>query len=871
MTLLSQPILGGGSGAFFGPEEPGAPSEIEERTGAAALASIPASAAAAARGVEPENLDERLRSDMAHESKLLGLTRVCLTLSRADLSKIRDVSLIFEVIQFIEAHTNDSLDQLDIQDLFNELAKRPFSFDLIEGIVRRRGAPISPAERRLMRQIARRFPDLNRTLASWELLQRETDRMGLDLALGESRFPKTVIRIGGEVFPANDISGSPFRMLVHAAGPHEGPIETVKEWRREDGFMCCSLLSDETPDFYEQNKNYAMVLSADPTVITATTREDAYTPYRAEESPKQFYRFYQRLQLLTAFIDRLYRESGIQGDHPTDEHSTLNRLMSSRDQGSSVEPMIDELTKALRKGRSALELYAIYNEGLSRQKLKELERAPCLQGKIQREEFLRCGSLLEDIKSDDSVFSRHIHPIQPPEELLRQTPFQSPHVFNLFGERPFNEVNLYLGGPDGKDAVTVRAILVDRNALEKNPQAYLSLLVNARECRIPILVKKDPVLTPEAIKYRLIRAVESANCRWVERLLASGAIDAATAQKAFEVAVENMDSKIISSILKTGLISDALIAEGFERLIGEGFGQAASAILDFRPGLLQRRALEILSGEWPSTSCAFLCLSLHEQGIDVPESISYKAFSFFAASRHWQIELEALFRKCKKKLSVEERRKWIECLWNHNSSGLPFIVEEIDAEWLFSRLMEKGSYETFHVFSRMASFLAALSPKLAERAFLYASEYCLPLGVACFLERDPPLSDRVVLDAFLHYPQAFLYSLPVLISRRAELVQENGQEMVEVLPADDRKIFFQELAEEKMVPASLANEAFSALIDCRRFELAYDVYMMHHELFTDQEIIRILAPFPDSSLIPGLQVIYSGALLRDNAAAQPNF
>ena len=117
--------------------------------------------------------------------------------------------------------------------------------------------------------------------------------------------------MGTEVFEAFGLSGSEFRFIVHSAEKNELPIDNIPVKKAERGYLCASVISDQSPHFYMEDRNFALVLSVDPGRIVATIREDGYTPDLEEDRPQEFYRFYRRLRLLTGTVDRLYRELGV--------------------------------------------------------------------------------------------------------------------------------------------------------------------------------------------------------------------------------------------------------------------------------------------------------------------------------------------------------------------------------------------------------------------------------------------------------------------------------------------------------------------------------------------------------------------------------
>ncbi len=748
MTSIAGPSEIPGSKDSFGEQPPfDDRAGLEGRAAAAAYASL----AGASSSEDEGRSGEELVRDALIKEKTVGIDRASYALiedlfwSRCDFSKIRDVSLLFEALRLSESQVGnlaasaqirgyeegegDGVDLAEaiVRDLFMELERRPFSLDLVEGLVNRRGKPISPPEERLMVRLERHLPDLNRARASWELLQRETDRMALDLALGNSSFQKMNIRVGGETFSAHGISGSPYRFLVHASGPEEGTPEEVLRERNQLGFVCTSVVSDNNRDFYEQHRKFGIVLSADAGAVAKTIREDGYTPYDECESPNEFYRFSRRLQLLTGAIDRLYRESGVQGVHVSDSFSRMNRLLSARE----LDPAAEQQIEQLRGGRNNQQLNAEYCLGLAWKKVEELESSGRIQDPERKREFERCKSLLQEIMSDATVFNRHIHPILPPEELLRQTPFQSMHRYNKFGERPFNEINLDLGaGVARQDLVAVRAVLFDRKALETRPGDFLPILKDAKEKGIPILLKEDLELPPEAIRGRLICAVENGNPVLARKLLATGAIDRTTAERAFEIAVGIPEPELIQMLVETELLSDEKIEAAFDSLIKEGYGNPASRLLKCKPELLRDKAIQSLfQADWPSPSIAVLCHTLYLQGISFPERIAYKVFSIFVEENRPDF-LEDLIELNKNRLSREDRRKWACSLFKTNPDLLPSLLNPAeDADWAISRILKTDNFPAFKALAANSQFILNLSPELAERAFAYAAQHSFRLSV----------------------------------------------------------------------------------------------------------------------------------------------
>lgn len=468
------------------------------------------------------------------------------------MSAIGDsIGSLFQSLDELEKEPSANADK--IEQVFEELKKKPFSMELVEREVRRGGKPISMAEWRFLTHLKRQLPDLNKALVGYELIKRETERMDL------SRFRKTSVRLYEEDYDIYDIDRAEYRFFVHAAGAYEVPIESTKAQRLWSGFLCTSLISQDCSDFYCHEKSYAMVLAVDPRSITTTIRQDGYTPCEASRDTLEFYRSYQRLQILTGLIDRLYCESGVQEEHPTDSFSRLNRLLS--DDAAMLDP--EQVREARRlqaevlssTGHANLEqtLQITYQtHGLSLMKLEEMARFDALGP-----EPTRCKVLLEEIQSNYKLFTDHIHPIQGPGDLLNQTPSQPPQSYNIGTSRPFNEVNLHLEHrfEPGKDPIEVKAVLLNWEALESTPKQFESVLKDAKEKGIPVLMNGRRVMNAALAEAKLKRAIMQAKSENVRRLLKQPNLDKRVVEDIFSKAVKQGHDHLVSLISESGVLS----------------------------------------------------------------------------------------------------------------------------------------------------------------------------------------------------------------------------------------------------------------------------------------------------------------------------
>lgn len=648
----------------------------------------------------------------------------------------------------IEEWESDGGREAEISEAFAELESRPFSLDLILLVVKRRGNPISPAERKLMTRLRRELPDLNKALLSYELLQRETDRMDL------GRFRKTELRIGAEVFDAYDTAGADYRFLVHAAGPDEGEIEKVKKKRIRSGFLCTSVISSDCSDFFEHHKNYAMILSADPRNIVATTREDAYTPYSTHDSSTlRFYRFYQRLQLLTGAVERLCREAGIQP--LADSLSRLNRLHSLHEQGS-LDPEIGEAVKKSDEAASAdpalgKDFHAVYkNTGLALTKLREALKAVALSPAHERqaEDLNRCLKALEEIQSDYAIFHDHIHPIQGVGDLLAQTPSQRSHAYNQYGVRPFNEVNLDLETRHtaDEDPIAVRAILIDRKAFNDHPGKFAAVLADAKATGIPILLREDPVLPKEILRARLMRAILDQKDDLAEHILSLPGIDAETLGACFILAVGNdAGLSVIKQLLEKG-VPERSLTQALDLAVLSGNDYRLSKLLSVPSKAVEAWALAYAASH-PEKIPDALAEYLLERGMPISNEVPAGLLKA-AVSRHNAQLLIHVYTRCKNQIPEKDLQEAFGSVilghWGRVQNYLP--VELVS--WALRFAIEKGLDQSIREILTHEPFLASLTSEEVEEGFVCAAKVCTEGDMKKILESNPRLSDRCFPKAF---------------------------------------------------------------------------------------------------------------------------
>lgn len=723
----------------------------------------------------------------------------------------------------IEEWERDGGREAEISEAFGELESRPFSLDMILLLVKRRGKPISPAERKLMTRLKRELPDLNKALLSYELLQRETDRMDL------GRFRKTELRIGAEVFEAYETAGADYRFLIHAAGPDEGEIEKVKKKRIRSGFLCTSLISSDCSDFFRHQKNYAMVLSADPRNIVATTREDAYTPYSTHNpSTLRFYRFYQRLQLLTGAVERLCREAGIQP--LADNLTRLNRLHSLHEQGS-LDPEIGEAVRKSDEAASAdpamgKDFHAIYkNTGLALTKLREALKALALSPARERqaEDLNRCLKALEEIQGDHAVFHDHIHPIQGVGDLLAQTPFQTSHADNQYGVRPFNEVNLDLETrhTGDEDPIAVRAILIDRKAFNDDPGKFAAVLADAKATGIPILLREDPVLPKEVLRARLMRAILDKKDDLAEHILSLPGIDAETVGACLILVVGNdAGLSVINQLLEKG-VPDRSLTQALDLAVLSGKDYPLSKLLSVPSRAVEPWVLAYAASH-PEKVPAPLAEYLLERGMPISNEVAAGLLKA-AVSRDDAQLLTLVYTRCKNQIPEKDLQEAFGSVilgnWGRVQSSLPAEL----ASWALSFAMERRLHRSIREILTHEPFLSVLTSEEVEEGFASAARDCVETDLRMIQVSNPRLSDGCFGKAFeAALEQGNFYAAAFLLKARKEFLKERGIAAVanSSIPSVFG-LFFEALSlEVEEIPPAIAAKAYSAALRDERWERA---------------------------------------------------
>lgn len=552
--------------------------------------------------------------------------RRCLAglLNRVAASERLSLDELFQTLDRLEGLPDDRWDQKQIDTIFDEIGQYPCSLDLLEPLMKRRGKWICSAERKLLTQLRREFPRLNQALLSYELLSRKTKQMDL------SRFSKCQVASRGQSFPAYQTGGADFEFMVHSAGVNEGEIDEVRKRRTRSGFLCASLVSGDAGQIYEPEQNYGMVIDFAPGTVVATTREDAFTPYNSSDPlTGKFYRFRQRLMLLTGYIDHLYAESGVQGKHPTDDFSRLNRLHSMMIEDPESREAALILEREIIGNQRIGAIHLKYQEGgILTRKLDLLARFyqdhPRKLAEIQR-----CQNLLTDILSDRTVYNYQTHPIQGVTEILAQTRFQSPHGQNKGGTRPYNEVNLDLVtfAVPGQNPFEVRALLMDRIEFLKKPDFYYNLFSDAEKNQIPILFLEQSKTSHRALTQSIVETIK--------RSLSFCAVEDWFRKYGAEISDQDME-EVLVSVAGCDLYCDVdklfqLIRRAWPDLRDEVYikafdaaregGKAGNVVALFqtRPELLGREiektAERVFTGD-PFLLVAYDCLSQTGKSID---------------------------------------------------------------------------------------------------------------------------------------------------------------------------------------------------------------------------------------------------------------
>lgn len=693
----------------------------------------------------------------------------------------------------------------EVERAFEELIKRPYSFDLIEGIAERKEKPISPAEMRLIARLGREMPDAKRAASSYQLLERETDQMDV------SRFPKTVIETGGERFEGYDVTHSDFRFFVHSAGLQEAPISQTRDTRERSGFLCVSLISNEHPDFYAQKSQYAMVLSVDPESIVLAAREDVFSPFNSRDpTTLAYYRFFNRMKLFAGHVNSLHRRVCIQGPHDSEDLSRLIPLLADPRQAGSEEA--GRLMQRLRLSNSEM-IYRRYANGATLLQFQEIGSLPAEE---RPAEWERVSRLIVQVKSSGH-FEGRLNPLLGTEELLAHTPFQRSHNDNNMGVNPYNEVDLYL--PAGRP-VQVKAILIDRPSFQKNPAEYLRVLRDAKEKGIAVLIKD---LTPKLIARKVCRALEVHHEREVVSLLSTPQADAALAEKTLPSAAASGLSQAVDLIVKKWEMPDAVILKAFEG--ADKRNESAKALVKARPQLLKEKAWDALFAYGNASlldafNDAFRCI----------EGFGLRAFRE-ALSRNQPHLAWAVYQKYPEMISDEELRKAILQFGEAPWERLPLEV----AQWALHFAMEKGNAKAALKIADLPSIRETLEGPLAGRLLAMAAD----TGASVFFTF---LIDRPGIPL-----ETFEAALAVAAQNGRELMvhalmEKKGEELsnalLKALPemGDNprNKLLFSLVQSGIGIPPAYAREAFAYSLKNNYDRVAGQIYLRHREEFSDE-------------------------------------
>lgn len=605
-----------------------------------------------------------------------------------NVSADNSIVQIFRRIDELEREGTLSNSQA-IEALFDELARRPFEPDLIEGIVQRGGKPISLGEKRLISLIRRNFPDFNRTLVSYDLLRRNTDHLDL------RRFEKEFIDVYGTLIEVHKVGGSRYRFLVHAARVDEGSVGNILEEKKKVGFLCASVISDECPYFFKDDHYFAIVLSANPSQVVATCREDAFSPSQKDGETTKYYRERLRLSLLTSWIDKLFRESGVlkSQSRTTDEFSQLNRIMSSGDSAMLADG--SSSIRALRKTvlcNQPLERNKFFYErqGISRKQIEESLRFaqthPCHINPGIQADLQRCEQMMNSAKSISEEL-RQLHPIQSPEELLRQTPFQKRHGDNQSGKRPYNEINL-LCETQGQSQIRAKAVLINRRSYLLNPNRYRDVLLQANFDRVPILFIENPS-DRKSHQDELLRAILLADRLAISDLLGRGEVDDPFKRDAFLIAIKLGNWEIFSCLLSGWRrLPQPIIEELFQSALrDEGL---MKQLLQSRKDLFMDRALNALEF-LPDKVAVNVALYLFSLGARVPSRFAPEMYCFAIREKNGDLALKIRW-------SYEEEipEEVLKAAWKEGFALDPKMTLDVLPEahlgWAFATCIESRYY-----------------------------------------------------------------------------------------------------------------------------------------------------------------------------------
>lgn len=591
------------------------------------------------------------------------------------------------------------------------------TFSQIKPILARGGDPVSEEEVQRIALLHEHLPDLKRALDSFEVLRRDTDRL-LQID-ADSPFQKIQLLSGDEWISCYDLSSSDFRFLIHSVSLDNQEINHVFKSRLKSGFLCASLVSEACPFFYKQDRSYALVLSADPGLVVSTNRQDWFTPDDSRDPfLAGFYRSYYRLQLLTAYIDKLYRDSGAQ---PV---SAENRFLSlgAEEENGVNESGLDE------KEEKVLQL--LEEPGLSKIKIEEARS--CLSSRVSSRsseilsELSLCEEALEEF-AKSPFYHRYLQPVVEIEELIRLTPFQKRHICNRQGMRPYNEINLDLGIVRKREegALQLRGILIQREAFRKDPSEFLPVLLDARKNRIPILVCSEKEMDAAAVRRHFLKAASRLDFETVGELSSHPAIDEDLIGRALIFAVEGLSIPLVERIGNTHLeVPEPYLTQALDAAIRVQWIPMIEAILDLGGPLIFQKAAESLSS-FETDMAGEFALCLAKRNVPLPAAYIRLAVKNAIQMNAITDVREIYINYCEQIPDNQWDQVWAELmdLFPSSLSGLLPLDKSI---WAFDYLLEKRAFQAIGYFLKDRRFTEQISEEQLRKAIVLAIQERFP-------------------------------------------------------------------------------------------------------------------------------------------------
>jgi len=392
--------------------------------------------------------------------------------------------------------------------------------------------PVTEDEKIVMDFYYSKLPHFNKAKVGYELIEKKTRSLGLD------EFTPQTIQIGKTKVQYYDAGQSDYQFIIHSVDVEKAPSLFLNIFQKKTlgtPSLCTSLVSSKT-SFYSDKSTVAFVLAVDPKNIISTFRKDIMTPsYNpvsegplAKKMAEDFYNFYEKLGLITAYINHVYLSSGLDKT-PRDDFQRniqLNVLKELLDQKRKYprkwtlkdEEMLTEInTKRveLEKNYPADYFEQDFPEFQLNQLIKHYENNPHLnnsqefkklfgrEGKGIVDEIKVCLEIIQNFKSNavikkndsnEYLYRKNFNKIQGPSELLSQT--YAMGLKTPLGTTTYNEINVRLDNEQNRKTrpLEVKALMFQEDLFEllvaKQDVALQELVILAQANNIPIIIRE---------------------------------------------------------------------------------------------------------------------------------------------------------------------------------------------------------------------------------------------------------------------------------------------------------------------------------------------------------------------------------------------